>query len=248
MHARIPHSLMFFTGIGLFGLYTCAVISGPARDMDMTWIEKYVTYTQDHHGQLQATDYHFMAEVIYAKRSTIKNVVSFLFVEGSDTPLASYAENDPFAFTNGLFYTRKSESFNDLASLEAAHPATGHYVWEIHGPGGDIQLDPIRIGGPELRTRIPDTSPIYLSQSGRPVTDFNNIEPDMSLGIGWDPFTIGARWKEPTGMTLFLSWSVTVMEGLSIPAARRRMRRGLPTSAPHQRKCRRNYWSPGWTT
>ena len=192
MHARIPHSLMFFATIGLFSLYTCAAISGPARDMDMTWIEKYVTYTQDHHGQLQATDYHFMAEVIYAKRSTIKNVVSFLFVEGSDTPLASYAENDPFAFTNGLFYTRKSRSYDDLGSLEAAHPATGRYVWEIHGPGGSVELDPIRIGGPELRTMIPDTSPIHLSQSGRPVTDFNNIDPGVALGIGWDPFTIGA--------------------------------------------------------
>ena len=193
MHTRNPAYLMFLAMIGLSGFSPGQAFPESARDMDMTWIEKYVTYAQDHHGRLQATDYHFMAEVIYAKRSTIKNVVSFLFVEGSDTPLASYDENDPFAFTNGLFYTRKSKSYSDLASLEAAHPAIGHYVWEIHGPGGNMELAPIRIGGPELSTRIPDTSPIYLSQSGRPVTDFNNIEPDMSLGIGWDPFTIGAQ-------------------------------------------------------
>lgn len=192
MYTRIPDYLMFLATVGLFSIYSCEVGSGLARDMDMTWIEKYVTYTQDHQGQLQATDYHFLAEVIYAERSTIKNVVSFLFAEGSDTPLASYDENDPFAFTNGLYYTRKSRSYNDLTSLEAAHPATGQYVWEIRGPGGNVQLDPIRIGGPEMRTMIPETSPIYLSQSGLPVSDFNNIDPHMSLGIGWDPFTIGA--------------------------------------------------------
>ncbi len=192
MLSRIPKCLLFVTAMGLSGFYTCPAISGPVRDMDMTWVEKYVTYTQDHHGRLKATDYHFMAEVIYAKRSTIKNVESLLYIKGSDTPLASYSEKDPYAFTNGLFYTRKSKSYNDLESLEAAHPASNHYVWEIHGPGGNIQLDTIRIGGPELRTRIPDTSPIYLSQTGQPVTDFNTIDPDMSLGVGWDPFTIGA--------------------------------------------------------
>ncbi len=189
---RIPKCLLFVTSMGFFGLYTCPAISGPVRDMDMTWVEKYVTYAQDHHGQLKATDFHFLAEVIYAKRSTIRNVDSLLYVNGSDTPLASYSEKDPYAFTNGLFYTRKSKSYDDLASLEAAHHASTQYVWEIHGPGGNIQLDPIRIGGPELRTQIPDTSPIYLSQSGQPVTDFNKIDPDMSLGISWDPFTIGA--------------------------------------------------------
>lgn len=192
MHFQLPKCVLFITVFGYFGFYICPATSEPVRDMDMTWVEKYVTYTQDHQGQLKVTDYHFMAEVIYAKRSTIKNVASFLYLKGSDIPLAGFDEKDPFAFTNGLFYTRKSKSYDDLASLEAAHPASGHYVWEIHGPGGNIQLDPIRIGGPELRTRIPDTSPIYLSQSGQPVTDFNGIDPDVSLGIAWEPFTIGA--------------------------------------------------------
>ncbi len=192
MYFRLSKCLLFITVIGYSGFYTCPATSEPVRDMDMTWVEKYITYTQDHQGQLKVTDYHFMAEVIYAKRSTIKNVDSFLYVKGSDIPLAGFAEKDPFAFTNGLFYTRKSKSYDDLASLEAAHPASGHYVWEIRGPGGNIQLDPIRIGGPELRTRIPATSPIYLSQSGQPVTDFNGINPDVSLGIAWEPFIIGA--------------------------------------------------------
>ena len=189
MHFRLPAYLLFVTTIGF---YPCPAILDPVRAMDMTWVEKYVTYTQDHHGQLQATDFHLLAEVIYADRSTIRNVESVLYLKGRATPLASFDEHDPFAFTNGLFYTRKSKSYDDLAALEAAHPASGHYVWEIHGPGGDIQLAPIRIGGPELRTRIPDPSPIYLSQSGQPVTDFNSIDPDTSLAIGWDPFTIGA--------------------------------------------------------
>lgn len=192
MYFRLSKCLLFITVIGYSGFYACPATSEPVRDMDMTWVEKYITYTQDHQGQLKVTDYHFMAEVIYAKRSTIKNVNSFLYVKGSDIPLAGFAEKDPFAFTNGLFYTRKSKSYDDLASLEAAHPASGHYVWEIRGPGGNIQLDPIRIGGPELRTRIPATSPIYLSQSGQPVTDFNGINPDVSLGIAWEPFIIGA--------------------------------------------------------
>lgn len=191
MHPRFTKRFLFVATMGLFSFYTCPAITEPVRDMDMTWVEKYVTYTQDHHGQLKATDYHFLAEVIYAKRSTIENVKSYLYVEGSDTPLAGYDAKDPFAFTNGLYYTRKSKSYDDLASLEAAHPAANHYVWEIHGPGGDIRLAPIRIGGPELRTQIPDTSPIYLSQSGQPVTDFDSIDPDMSLAIRWDPFTIG---------------------------------------------------------
>ena len=182
MHFRFPNYLKFVAATSVFVFCACPSALEPVRDMDMTWVEKYVTYTQDHQGQLKVTDFHFMAEVIYAKRSTIKNVDSFLYLKGSDIPLAGFGEKDPFAFTNGLFYTRKSKSYNDLASLEAAHPASGHYVWEIRGPGGNIQLDPIRIGGPELRTRIPATSPIYLSQSGQPVTDFNGIDPDVSLG------------------------------------------------------------------
>ena len=104
--------------------------------MDMTWVEKYITYAQDRQGRLKVTDYHFMAEVIYAQRSTIKHVDSFLYVKGNDKPLASFSESDPFAFTNGLFYTRKSKSYDDFASLEAAHPATNQYVWEIRGPNG----------------------------------------------------------------------------------------------------------------
>ena len=192
MHFRLPKCLLFVATIGCFSFCTRPAISEPVPAMDMTWVEKYVTYTQDHHGQLKATDYHFLAEVIYAKRSTIKNVESFLYVKGSDIPLASFAEKDPYAFTNGLFYTRKSKSYDDLAKLEAVHPASNHYVWEIRGPEGNLQLDPIRIGGPELRTRIPDTSPIYLSQSGQPVTDFNGINSEMPLAISWDPFTIGS--------------------------------------------------------
>ena len=192
MHFRLLNCLRFTPATFFFLIYAFSAASEPVRDMDMTWVEKYITYTQDHHGQLQATDYHFMAEVIYAERSTIENVESTLYIKGRDKPLASYGENDPYAFTNGLYYTRKSKSYDDLASLEAAHPATNQYVWEIRGPAGNIQLDPIRIGGPELQTRIPDTSPIYLSQAGRAVTDFNGIDAGVSLGIGWEPFTIGA--------------------------------------------------------
>lgn len=191
MHFRLPKCRLFITVVACFGFYTWPAISEPVRDMDMTWVEKYITYAQDHHGQLRITDYHFMAEVIYAHRSTIKNTDSFLYVKGNDIPLAGFSETDPFAFTNGLFYTRKSKSYDDFASLEAAHPATNQYVWEIRGPKGKTRLEPIRIGGPELRTQVPDTSPIYLFQSGRPVTDFNNIVPDLPLDIGWDPFTIG---------------------------------------------------------
>ena len=173
------------------------------RDVDMTWIEKYVTYSQEHNGQLIPTDYHFMAEIIYTERSQIKNVETLVYLSTSNTPLANFVEIDPYALTNGLYYTRKSKSYDDLVSLETAHPATNQYIWEINGPNGKYRLAPVRIGGPEMRTQVPKPSPIFLSQEGSAVDDFKNIDANKALNISWNPFTIGGKlegteWEDLT--------------------------------------------------
>jgi len=163
----------------------------PDRYVDITWVEKYITYEQDTRGKLTPTDYHFLTEVCYADSDQFENVQALLYIDGSDSPLATYHAEDPRAYSNGYYYTRKSKSYDDLPALEAAHPADNAYVWEIIGSKGVRRLAPIRIGGPQQRTQIPQSSPIFLLQDGKPVADHHRVRHDLPLTIGWRPFTSG---------------------------------------------------------
>lgn len=160
-------------------------------DVDITWVEKYVTYAQDANDHLTATDYHFLAEVCYATAEQFTDVRATLYMDGVDAPIANYDADDPRTFTNGTYYTRKSKSFQDLRELDAAHPSDGRYVWHIDGPSGAIDLAPIRIGGQEQKTQIPETSPITLVQDGKRVEDYDGISHELPLTISWRPFTSG---------------------------------------------------------
>lgn len=163
----------------------------PGRYVDITWVEKYITYEQNTCGGLTPTDYHFLAEVCYADSEQFENVQALLYAEGSDSPLATFGANDPRAFTNGYYYTRKSKSYDDLPALEAAHPADNAYVWEITGPRGTRRLAPVRVGGRQQRTQIPESGPIFLLQDGEPVADHHRVRYDLPLTIRWRPFTSG---------------------------------------------------------
>ena len=162
------------------------------RDVDLTWVEKYVTYQQNADNSLTVTDFHFLSEVCYEESWQLDNVEATLFVEGGNKPLATYTADDPRAFSNGSFYTRKSKSHDDLAALDRAHPPDNAYVWEISGPAGRRRLAPIRIGGPQGVNQIPDAGPITLAQQGVAITDYADVRVDLPLVIGWPPFTIGA--------------------------------------------------------
>ena len=93
--------------------------------LDLTWIEKYATFEQAADGSLTPTDYHFLAEVVYREVPQLERLRASLRATGSASLLATYEASDPRAFTNGYYSTRKSKSFDSLAALEAAHPASG---------------------------------------------------------------------------------------------------------------------------
>ena len=162
------------------------------HEVDITWVEKYITYEQHADGHLSATDFHFLAEVCYAESRQFEKSSATLYVDGVEAPLATYGPDEPRAYTNGGFYTRKSKSHADLAALDRAHPPTNAYIWEIEGPAGTRRLAPIRIGGPRGRTQIPDAGPISLHQRNEAITDYRSIRADLPLTIGWPPFTSGA--------------------------------------------------------
>lgn len=174
--------------------------AGPAPDVTMTWVEKYLTYRQDHEDRLTLTDAHFLAEIIFDGERDWDAVRAEIRRPGAPASLASYGGSDKRAFTNGYFYTRKTRSFDSLEELDASHPADGNYVWRLSGPAGTFELDPIRIGGPEARTQVPKPSTIRLAQDGAPVRDYDAIDPALPLTLSWDPFQGGA----PLGST---DWS-----------------------------------------
>lgn len=167
-----------------------------ARDIDLTWVEKYVTYEQSPDGTLQVTDHHFLAEVCYRDPVQLAGRTATLSTGEPPAVLATYRSDDPRTFTNGFYYTRKSKSYDSLAALERAHPSTGCYVWELQGADVRRTLAPIRIGGPEGRTAIPEPSPIFLAQRGSPVTPQGGIDHDEPLMISWRPFRSGVRREE----------------------------------------------------
>jgi hypothetical protein len=162
-----------------------------ASRVDLTWIEKYITFEQSPDGSLRPTDHHFLAEVCYRDPAQMHETRASLL--SAESLLATYDGNDPRTFTNGYYYTRKSKSYDDLAALEAAHPARDSYVWQLEGGGERLRLAPIRIGGPDGRTAIPEPSPIYLSQRREPVRDTSRVRPDEPLTVSWRPFASGAH-------------------------------------------------------
>src|SRR5688572_25137025 len=127
-----------------------------ALRVDLTWVEKYVTFEQSSDGTLRATDHHFLAEVCYRDPTQLRDVSASFLSGQSGSLLATYEGNDPRAFTNGFYYTRKSKSYDGLHDLEAAHPARNFYIWQLQSPHDRLRLAPIRIGGPDGRTAIPE--------------------------------------------------------------------------------------------
>jgi hypothetical protein len=168
-----------------------ALAEGP--DITMTWVEKYLTYSQDPSGELHLTDVHMLAEIIFDGDRNFDAIRASLYEDESDAPLATYAGSDKRAFTNGYFYTRKTRSFDSLAELEAAHPSSAEYRWHVEGPQGSFELPPIRIGGPDRKLQVPEPSPIRLSQNGQQVEDVNAIDQDLDLVMSWNPFVIGSK-------------------------------------------------------
>ena len=178
-----------------------ALIEDYARAVDITWVEKYVTFEQDNDGNLAETDFHFLAETIYSDRSEVERLVAILSTVDGEEPLATFEASDPHDFTNGMFWTRKSKSYDDGDTLEAAYPADTAFVWEIDTPEGRLSLEPIRIGGPEHKTEVPAASPLFLSQGGKPVPDIRNVDSELPLFVRWNPFTIGkplsgSEWED----------------------------------------------------
>lgn len=165
--------------------------AGPAPDVTMTWVEKYLTYTQDREDRLTLTDAHFLAEVIFHGERDFDAIRAEIRKDGAAEPLATYGGSDKRAFTNGEFYTRKTRSFASLEDLDRHQPADGRYVWQVSGPAGRFVLDPIRIGGPESRTQVPKPSTIRLAQAGSRVRDHDSIDPALALTLEWDAFEGG---------------------------------------------------------
>jgi len=168
-----------------------AALSDPKPDVTLTWVEKYLTYAQDHENRLALTDAHFLAEIIFDGDRDFDAIRATLRKQGSDEPLAAYGGSDKRAFTNGYFYTRKTRSFDSLEALDAMHPADSAFVWTVAGPSGQFTLDPIRIGGPEGRTQVPKPSTIRLEQGSMAVGNYDAIDPAASLTINFDPFVGG---------------------------------------------------------
>ena len=161
------------------------------REVDITWVEKYLTYEQHADGSLARTDCHFLAEVCYAQSEQFRGAQARLFRQSTESSMATFDPDDPRACSNGYYYTRRSKSYEDREALETAHPPDEAYVWEIIGPRASRRLTPIRIGGPQQRTQIPDPGPISLHQDGKPVADLGGIRADLPLTISWEPFVTG---------------------------------------------------------
>lgn len=163
------------------------------KDIEGTWVEKYITFRQDHSETLHLTDAHFLAEILIKDEQDFDSVSASLFLNDSSIPLVNYSRSDKVAFSQApYFYNRKSKSFDDLDALEKKYLSSDKYVWEISGPNGFFRLEPIRIGGPEAITQIPKVSKIRLNQNKIAVSDYMNIDPNTDLMIEWDPFNTGS--------------------------------------------------------
>ena len=172
-----------------------------SSDINMTWVEKYITYEQDHDGQLTMTDVHFLAEIIFDGERDFDAISAEVTRHGESRSLATYGGRDKRALTNGYYYTRKSRSFDHVDALEAAHPADSTYSWDVDGPAGQAKLAPIRIGGPQSVSQFPAVSTIRLLQESEYVSDLVSIDVNQPMTIEWDPFEIGGpltgtKWND----------------------------------------------------
>ena len=169
-----------------------SLASEDGPDVTMTWVEKYVTYRQHDSGDLELTDVHFLAEIIFDGNRDFDAISASIHKLGDDEPLATFGGDDKRAFTNGYYYTRKSRSFDSVEQLEAVHASDAVYGWHLSGPRGEFELPPVRIGGPEGELQVPSPSPIRLAQNGTPVSSPMAIDSKAELTISWNPFEIGA--------------------------------------------------------
>lgn len=164
------------------------VPDAPSRLIEAFWIEKYLTFSQTHEGRLVPTDHLFLAE--YVLRGPAADALLFeaqFFRSGVETPLQAYDGRDRL-WCNRYWVNRKVRSFDSLAELEQAHPPSDAYHWKVTGPTIAGDTKPMRIGGPEGRTRIPKPHPMRLSQRGQPVSNLNRIDAGAPLTIEWDRF------------------------------------------------------------
>jgi len=163
----------------------------PSKLIEAFWIEKYLTFNQTHLGELIPTDHMFLAEYVLRKQASDADLfVAKFFSLDSDTPVATYTGDDPL-WCNRQWVNRKVRSFDSLAELEAAHPATNSYRWEVEGSHVAGKIAPMRIGGPEARTQIPRPHPVRLFQSGHELKDLDAVEATRPLTIEWEKFEGG---------------------------------------------------------
>ncbi|HVO49067.1 MAG TPA: hypothetical protein VMT29_22305 [Steroidobacteraceae bacterium] len=160
----------------------------PSALIEVFWIEKYLTFSQSHQGDLIPTDHLFLAE--YVLRGDASDATLFecdFWRTGSAAPVQRYTGADKL-WCNRYWVNRKVRSFDTLAALEKAHPPSDSYYWEVSGPHIAGRTGPVRIGGPEQTTRIPKPHAMRLSQNGRRVPDLNAIDAAAPLLIEWDRF------------------------------------------------------------
>ena len=162
-------------------------------DVYWTWAEKYITYEQQDDNSLQLTDASFMAEIIYSERRKIETGGASLYLHVTDDPVATFATADPFAFTNGEYYTRKSKSYETIDALEASVPADSAFVWDIVTNDRRVRLPPIRIGGSTGVTQYPVASPMFLSQGDKLIEGAAKIDAKQALTIRWKRFSNGEK-------------------------------------------------------
>jgi hypothetical protein len=175
----------------------------PSKLIEAFWIEKYLTFEQDHHGVLRPTDHLFLAE--YVLKNDLNDARRFeaaLYRQGDSQPLQTYSGGDRL-WCNRMWVNRKARSYDSLAELDRAHPPTDAYHWVIRGSDIAGASRPVRIGGAEGRSQIPRPHPMRLSQGGRCVPDFNAIDPAAPLLIEWERFE-GARAGSGIDDTIFV--------------------------------------------
>lgn len=163
----------------------------PASLIEVFWIEKYLTFSQTADDQLVATDCLFLAE--YALRGMAEDSKLFeaaVFRNGEMEPVQTYTGVDPL-WRNDLWVNRKVRSFDSLAQLEAAYPATDSFHWEVRGTVAG-STPPIRIGGPNGKTDIPQPHAMRLFQNDVRISDYRAIDLKLPLVIEWDKFPRGS--------------------------------------------------------
>ena len=62
--------------------------------INITWVEKYMTFEQTEAGELHQTDNIFLAEVAYTDAKAVDTHTAEVFVDGVTEPLAAYDSGD----------------------------------------------------------------------------------------------------------------------------------------------------------